>query len=469
MFNPRKGHYKALSIANRLKHVRAGKGNQVHIEATRFALAVLTSCSNFTQTRRLFLRCGLDTIAESTFYKKQKTICPVLEDLARERVNRNLQQLLPDTCISFDGSWSHRRQANFCFVSMIDTRSQRIIDFEFATRSHQQANGNYEGSSQGMEIACLRMIVRRLKTDARITSFVHDNDGKARALMREEGWEIAENLDLNHITKSLTRLFESCCFSSPMQKTEYAGMLPSPDSAIVQVARATGTQPLFLADGSKKTTRTYRRNLLKELQERLYRFFKVLLYSDRPVEERVHLWLNAARHYVGDHRQCQHPPNSTPYIWKHARKQENVDALIRFLDASSPLFSKCQTEFSTQMNESLNSVKVHFAGKDYAWVNSWRGRVCCAILQVEDPEGWRWEAEARLGLSSLPLSISRKIRQLERKEAFGRWARHSPELRAKHRGYKMDRRSAGKVKPTERVLYRTKGDARIEETPDILN
>ena len=114
----------------------------------------------------------------------------------------------PDTVISFDGSWDHKRNGRYCIVDVIDQSQKKIIDFEVVQKSTNAHPSDYSGSSHNMEAHAIRNIVHRLKNDQRIIGYCHDNDSTVRKIMSTE-WPIQEYLDPNHTVKSFERIFNS--------------------------------------------------------------------------------------------------------------------------------------------------------------------------------------------------------------------------------------------------------------------
>ena len=54
--------------------------------------------------------------------------------------------------IAFNGSWSHRWNAGQCVVSLINAATNKILDIEILEKNTNGVNGNYEGSSTGIEV-----------------------------------------------------------------------------------------------------------------------------------------------------------------------------------------------------------------------------------------------------------------------------------------------------------------------------
>jgi hypothetical protein len=88
---------------------------------------------------------------------------------------------------------------------VINITTKKIIDYETVQKPKKDVCGTWERSSNGMEVAAIRVIIERLKSDPRIIGYVHDSDSKASAAIRAADWEIEERSDINHISKSFDR------------------------------------------------------------------------------------------------------------------------------------------------------------------------------------------------------------------------------------------------------------------------
>ena len=51
-------------------------------------------------------------------------------------------RLAPNSCIAFDGSWSHHRNAMHCLVGFIDMNTHKVVDFEIVSQLNDDFNGS---------------------------------------------------------------------------------------------------------------------------------------------------------------------------------------------------------------------------------------------------------------------------------------------------------------------------------------
>jgi hypothetical protein len=89
--------------------------------------------------------------------------------------------------LAFDGSMSHRRRARECAVLILDSELEKVVDFEIFQKSKDGEQVNYEGSSNGIEVAALRQLITRLKNNPLVLGFVHDRDREASKAIRDSG------------------------------------------------------------------------------------------------------------------------------------------------------------------------------------------------------------------------------------------------------------------------------------------
>ena len=362
------------------------------LDAIRFAFSILASGSSYQQGQLIMLWNDLLPPKEGTFYKAQRIVTAEIVAMARESCLKWRNKMAPDSCIAFDGSWSHRRNAQHCLVDFIDTSNDKVVDFEIITKKTCHG-GDYEGASNGMECEGLRRIIPRWITNARVTSYVHDKDAKSRNVIAQLGWNVTEKLDTNHVMKSFRRKFQKHQKMSPTR--------------------------------------------LRGIKSRLERFFQSLLRLDEPIDVKTMLWENSVLHFSGDHSKC--PMYGPSRRWADIDDRTNRDVLLRFIEKTKPLLEKSDGSHGTQMCESLHAVKVHFADKIRCWKTSWAARICAAILDVNDP-GWMMSLYRKLGLPPLSPEIRERLVSIERAKQRDRIARRERDRQERERLRKKEAR-----------------------------
>jgi hypothetical protein len=331
-----------LDAVHAAPHAPPPPPEPIHIhDIPRFTFSILVTGCGFRAIHQVFLWNNIVTPCSTSFYKAQKNIFGPLHELSRESVDIAREGMAENTHISFDGSWSHKRNAAECIVVAIDISRNLIIDYEVVRKSKNGITGNYVGSSNGMEVAALKGIIERLQSDTRIVGYVHDSDSKATAAIRRAGWNIEEFFDPNHISKCYDRRW----------------------------AKATNSA-------------------LHGLGLKLKKWFNFLIHADYSDERKVELWRNAVEHFKGNHRFC--PPGHED-LASHPRidDPQAIYQLEKFIKDTVNLVLRTRNGFDSQMCESFNAVKSHFANKTYSWKISWEFRMAASVLQVKDPLHWR--------------------------------------------------------------------------------
>jgi hypothetical protein len=207
-----------------------------------------------------------------------------------------------------------------------------------------------------MEVAGMRILLDQLRVHPEIVGYVHDKDAKTTKLFRESKWEVKEYLDPGHAMKSLER-------------------------SIGKFSKDVCQIPDWVHQSLKKFMKT------------------LLFYVDMDVDQRKAAWSNSCRHFRGDHTECPYQHKETP-VWDMLFNEEFLPHFIEFLEKTQWILDKCNSEFSTQLNESLNRSKLKYANKDVKWGSSFDSRMGCAVLDRNLPF-WKLDLYRRLNLPVL--------------------------------------------------------------------
>lgn len=377
-------------------------------DSIRFAFAVIVEGQNYGAVEPMFTWLDIQIPSKRTFMRAQKKVLAIIQQMALRSCQRYREQMTEDSTISFDGSWSHRRNAVQCVVDFIDQRQKKIVDFEMVLKRSHRKNGNFEGASNLMKAEGLKRMVPRWINDERITAYVHDNDGKARTEIERQEWKIIEKLDPNHALK---------CFDRKYAKWNVLA-------------------------GKK----------FYGLYDRLRRFLQSLIYKEMSIERKLELWNNAADHYCGDHTHCE--PHGPAHNWRYANDQQAVVFLRNFLKKCERVLQNCDGNLSSQLNESFHALKAKYADKNYQWIESWEGRVCAAILQFNEPDHWKLELYERLGFPPLgSVSLKRMERIFDEREK-----QHEQRNVREHQQKEAQRRREKKKEKVTTIDGRTQPD-----------
>ena len=117
----------------------------------RFAISVLCCGLNPLQGIVFMLMNDVNPPSPSTFYRIQRTFINPLYELAWERILFWRNQMKDQSNLSFDGMWSHTRNAKQCIVTAVENTNQKLVDFQIVQKYHVGVNANYSGPSNLME------------------------------------------------------------------------------------------------------------------------------------------------------------------------------------------------------------------------------------------------------------------------------------------------------------------------------
>jgi hypothetical protein len=289
---------------------------------------------------------------------------------------------------------------------MIDTLRKKIIDFEIVLQRKKGVQGNYRGSSNGMEVDGIKRMMERWKDDDRIVGCVHDNDAKSTKAINAIRPDMKQYFDPNHVAK---------CFGRKWHKL------------------------------APKHLRGFKGKLLS--------WFHYLARSDFSDEEKTVSWLNAVEHFKGNHAGCPREhlnPEQTPLL----TSREAEDEMRLFLQKTVKYVVRTRTPFDQQMCESFNAVKAQFASKSISWKISWACRIMCAVMQMNVGGHWKLELAEECGID---LSDETRQRLIQRyaKDLAQNKMRRTPERQKKE----AQRRRA--VKSKARLSQRGAEDYRL--------
>lgn len=226
-------------------------------DALRFAFSIIVNGANFKTIQQVLLWNDIVPPSKTTFYRAQGELFPILSESCRSECAKWRAEMSSGTIISFDGSWSHRRNAKECVVVVIDCLSKKVVDYEILFRAKRGLAGNYQGSANGMEVAALRILLGRWANDPKVIGYVHDNDGASAKAIRDAEWNIPEYLDPNHMAKQFDRKWQKL-----------------------------------------------RPTHLRGFQNKVKMWFNYLIRSDYTMNERETYWMNTVEHFLGNHAQC---------------------------------------------------------------------------------------------------------------------------------------------------------------------
>jgi hypothetical protein len=132
-------------------------------------------------------------------------------DAAKDSCESARECILPASIISFDGSWEHRRNSRRCVVTIFCQQTKKIFDFAVIDADDPSERSKYRVCSQNLEAMGLEKMMKKEEVleKEEIVGYVHDSDGRSRALIARLTLVghpgLVEFIDTVHATKSLER------------------------------------------------------------------------------------------------------------------------------------------------------------------------------------------------------------------------------------------------------------------------
>jgi hypothetical protein len=226
---------------------------------------MLVAGTTYTAIATFLLGIGVIPFSGSAIDAAQFILVPGIVASATKVCARNRGAMKENATLGIEGSWNHRRNGSAHIIDMIDTESGRVDDFEIDEGGNHRRQGNYRGSSNGMEAEAMRRMVGRWENDRKVKTVVTDEDMKLAKVMRESRWDLDDEMNANHAKKSFDR---------------YQQRLPKEEC-----------QHLYLCGPD----------------QRLRNWFNHVLHQPIPREHRIEAWESGKGHYCGDHTRCPDP------------------------------------------------------------------------------------------------------------------------------------------------------------------
>jgi hypothetical protein len=97
----------------------------------------------------------------AAIYTAQILIVPGIVAFARKIAAEYSQNTKPQSVVGINGSWDHQGNRSAHILDMVEVGSGQVVDFEIARKELASGHGNYQGSSNGMEVEAMRRMVKR--------------------------------------------------------------------------------------------------------------------------------------------------------------------------------------------------------------------------------------------------------------------------------------------------------------------
>lgn len=253
--NRRKIHNRKISYSYREKTEL--QRSFLILNSLNFVFSIVALGLHYTKTAVCFLLNNIRPPKKSSFYKQQHKVIDCLCNMACESMNYYAKKTRKNDVVSVDGAWDHRREGSECQAVFINQRLDKVV-------------GSFNGVSSNMEREAIRRAIPQMRT-LKFNGYVHDKNKSITNVFMNNWSELDEQLDPNHIRKSLGRKIDKY-------------------------------------------------NLLKDLKGRLLKWFNILIKKNLKPKKMTEQWMNAEKHYSGDHFRCEKHGQSNDWTGKTARK-----------------------------------------------------------------------------------------------------------------------------------------------------
>ena len=340
------------------------------VDGKTLATGCILNGLTYTQASTMFHMCNVDTVSSSTFYEAQKEVEPIIIDIANKTVEKAKEEAkaLPELVVGEDSRWDSARNGSHNTVIAIENTIGKVISYKNTIKCGGKRCGNYVGPSNMMESEGQKYVNEDIrKTFGNVlVKVTTDGDNKCHNILQNSGLNFEHSYDKGHGVAALKRRLENA------KKT--------------MREKFNVTKPLYGIEG------------------RIIRYGQYLINHEEDPEKRVKLWLNAPKHYIGDHSKCEHPSKikkvgrpSTKnkktkrkekfYVWKKGVENENLfKGLQKYCDETSRIIANTVSSKGTNQNESINAQIAKYAPKRIAFGNSYEARSLVSIGMKNDPE-----------------------------------------------------------------------------------
>ena len=370
-----------------------------------FCISLLSEGLNFCSIERFLAKNNISILSESKFYYILNQLNQIIIDYSKQICEENFISIKNNMILSFDSSWAHKRRSFQCFGALIDAISGKIIDWNTIESK--------EKSPQSLEIDVLTSMLDKYY-DPRVIGHIQDGDVNTINLIKKLDKEITIYLDPNHTKGKFNRILEKFnekgdkCFNPIKQKlTNFFTLLLYNKILTISQKKFQWQNVLnhFIGihkyclhsyeDISLCPEYNYSENRSEDNDNQI---------SDIQLEENED---NQNQYSDTQNENSQNQSLDTQFERNEANQNQNSDTqnegsnediildpkncpnliyyLQCFLEYTNNLFDLISPRLTTQSNESLNSIKSNFAGKNTNWRFSFTLRMAFAILQKNNP------------------------------------------------------------------------------------
>lgn len=371
------------------------------VDSKFYTLAVLLAGLTPYKAELFLGFLGIKTFSSCTLYDAQKTITPIITDLASQSMNYQFSKMGPDNIMRIDGSWSHARHAKQATATIMN-KENKIVWQKLVYKSYNGLEGNIANdmASRSFEMCALREVSHELVENERWSYFVSDRDGGI--------WNF-----ISSINKGLIK----CC---------------DPGHGLQSIKRA------FTRLNTKY-------KVFEPIREPFFRYVRSVVMKEDDRETRIALFRNVLDHYSGNHTNlCCHPEKECKVFFNESNL--NTFRIFRgFIESTSELIGSMHPKITTQPVEAFHHARLFYAPKDYAWRTGYIARNALAVL-TNNEKYYAFEIWARIKCraSVNKLCICSIINHANRHQEFIE-ENNKPEFRMKLNKLRYAYRKEGKI------------------------
>ena len=360
---------RAKNAAQKRWHNEEVHDNDVQIaDPKMMAIACIENGSTYTKSRGILAAQGIESPPKSTYYYNQRKVNATVKELCNESLKKEADKMTPNTVITLDGAYAHRRNSSMCHAAFMNHTTNKIVAGSVVTKARK--GGDFYGSSNMLETECIRRNLQQIDIN-KVEKFCHDRDNKTGDLMAKAKPGINEIIDANHAKKG----FETCW-----------------KKLINGVYNATTSIKKSAVNNAKKaitfvTNVEYKKNFTG-LKTHVKRWFEYLLKKkDWNADKKAIKWKNVEQHVIGNHDACNHRKN-VKYVWKKGVQNEFLrNDFHSFVEDTQKIFLNVDPNVSTNKNESLHAEASRIADKNVPWGrDSYEARISYTYLKHNEPE-----------------------------------------------------------------------------------
>ena len=395
-----RNHCKKIANYNHKKPPNPPPPNKLcEANPNMMVLSGIMEGTGYEAQKRTSLRYGLKPVSKSTYFRRQANILPIISKVVNDDCEKYAEKIKPGAPLAIDAAWNHPRHGSSATISMIDLEQDKVVAAISLSKEKGQFQGNYIGSSNNMESQGISKVLDKVSNSIREKNvkIAHDNDNRTSKILKNVGYDIQESLDLGHAQQELKRKakkhFQECA------RNLYQRECKNPDPRVKRMnnnIEKTAPKRKFFNEG--KITLLKCQQVFVILIQHLISFFTYLIKNIINRDEREKQWINATNHFLGDHKECNHPSDnehkkgrprthkaSTNYWeWEEGKKDSVLkDNLDVFLENTIPLIRRTVL-YRTQANESLNKNISKKRPKNSTFFSSNEARALAAIGQKND-------------------------------------------------------------------------------------